>query len=499
MNPKHGGTIRTLLVCAGLSIATLAVYFQVAGFSFVNYDDPLYITENPLAQRGITAEGIRWAFTTGIPGYWHPLTLLSHMLDCQLFGVNAGAHHLVSVMFHVINTLLLFAVLREMTSAFWQSAFVAALFALHPLHVESVAWISERKDVLSTFFLLLTIGAYVRWVKKRSCADHVWMLVFFALGSMAKPMLVTMPVVLLVLDYWPLNRIRHDAPGWRKWLPLVTEKIPLFLLAIGVSALAYLLQQSSAALLEKMSVAARIENATLSYARYLAKTIWPQDLAIPYLLPRQMPTLWILAAAGLLFVLTELAIRQARKRPYLLAGWLWYAVTMLPVIGLIQIGMQAMADRYTYVPLIGIFVAVTWSAHDLAQRGRPQKYLVALMCVVVLMLCAGLSFKQIHYWKNTDTLFAHSVEATKDNYIAHFFWADDLLKRGKLEDAAAHYRVALKILPEFPEAHVGVAASLARLNKRDEAILHLQEALRIRPGFAEAQKSLDALTETSSP
>ncbi len=383
---------REILICLFLVLATLTVYWQVGNYEFVNFDDDKYIIENFHVQKGLTRDSVIWAFTATHVSNWHPLTWLSHMLDFQLYGLNPSGHHLTNVFFHLVNTLLLFLVLKLMTGALWRSGLVAALFAVHPLHVESVVWVAERKDVLSTLFWMLTLWAYLGYTKRPGVKRYLVILLAFALGLMAKPMLVTLPFVLLLLDYWPLKRIElgqsaiglpaasqpstiANKPGAQAFR-LLLEKTPMFVLAAVSSVVTFIVQKSGGAVgaLETYPFKIRMANALLSYVIYLKKMIWPQNLAVFYPHPGQSLPMWQAAGAGLLLVVVSIAvIRAGRRYPYLPVGWLWYVGTLVPVIGLVQVGDQAMADRYTYVSLIGLFIVVAWGVPDVARSWRYGK------------------------------------------------------------------------------------------------------------------------------
>src|SRR5579859_1485415 len=430
---------RPRIVCALLALVTLLVYLPVRHYAFTNYDDSDYVTQNAVVQSGLSWTGIKWAFTTTAANNWHPLTWLSLMLDCQLFGVNAGAEHLVNVVFHTINTALLFLLLLRMTNAFWPSAIIAALFAWHPLHVESVAWVAERKDVLSAFFGLLALQAYVGYVQKRpgagnpepkagtampvpdsrrSTRDYSLALFFFACGLMAKPMLVTLPFVFLLLDYWPLQRVPEFELRWLRWARLVREKCPFFLLAAVSCIVTLLAQQGGVAPLEGDSLHSRVGNAAVAYVKYLFKTVYPVDLAVPYPLPRTTPWEQVAGAMVVLAAISVLVWRMRVSKPYLLTGWLWYLGMLVPVIGLVQVGSQALADRYTYLPLIGVFLGVTFGVVEWVKRLRLKS--TVLMPVVILVLggCLFATARQLCYWQNSEALFAHTIAVTKDNLLA---------------------------------------------------------------------------------
>jgi Flp pilus assembly protein TadD len=505
-----------VLVCLLLLLATLTVYWQVGNYEFVNYDDDKYVTENHHLHKGLTRESVIWTFTATEAANWHPLTWLSHLVDFQLYGLNPPGHHLTNVCFHLVNTLLLFLVLKWMTGTLWRSGFVAALFALHPLHVESVAWVAERKDVLSTLFWMLTLWAYLGYVKRPKGKRYLLIVLPFALGLMAKPMLVTLPFVLLLLDYWPLERIWPGQSGVghpgenhpslvaekvrTKVFRLLVEKSPLFALAAVSSLVTFVVQQGGKAVgtLENFPFNLRMANALLSYVNYIIKMIWPQNLAVFYPHPGQSLPMWQAALAGLLLLVISFAvIRVGRRYPYLLVGWLWYLGTLIPVIGLVQVGGQAMADRYTYVPLIGLFIMVAWGAPDLVRSWRYGKFSLALAGVsllVALMVCASL---QVKHWKNSLTLFEHALRVTENNYLAHLNFGAALADQGNLEEAITHYRRSLQIAPNYAKAHNNLGLALAQQGKNHEATAHYLTALQLNPDYASAHNNLGVvLTRT---
>ena len=497
-----------------LIITTFAVFWQVRNHEFVILDDGKYVTENSHVRDGLTWEGLVWAFTTTHANFWHPLTWISHMLDCELYGLEPAGHHLTNLLIHIANTLLLFLVLERMTGALWPSAFVAAMFALHPLHVESVAWAAERKDVLSTFFYVLTIGSYVRYVEHPGINRYLLVLLTFALGLMAKPMLVTLPFVLLLLDYWPLDRfqfVQQSGNGCAQaqqsvrpnnqkcsFFRLVLEKSPLFVLAAVSCIVAYLAQEQGGALkaLNLFPIEVRIANAVFSYASYIGKTIWPQHLAVFYPHPGMLP-LWQIAGAGLLLVcISLLVIRAAHRSPYLAVGWLWYLGTLVPVIGLVQVGDHAMADRYTYVPLIGLFIMIAWGSCDISKRWRYRRIVLPISTGV--LLCASMISTgfQLRHWQNSTTLFEHALDVTADNTLAHTNLGVVLAGQGKPDEAVFHYTQALRIKPDHLEARINMGVALAAQGKLDEAVAHYSQALHIKPDFAGAHYNLgNALLE----
>jgi len=471
---------RSLLICLILTLAAFAVFYQVHSFKFVNIDDPIYVTKNPNIQGGITFKTIKWAFTTNYACFWHPLTWLSHMLDWQLFGPNAGGHHITNLIFHIANALLLFFVLKRMTDAIWQSAFVAALFALHPLHVESVAWVAERKDVLSTFFWMLTMWAYLRYIKKPSVARYLLTLLVFALGLMAKPMLVTLPFVFLLLDYWPLARISHF--GRQIVYRLVLEKIPFIVLSAVSSVIAFLVQQSGGAVLQliKLDLKLRIYNALISYVKYIGKMIWPARLAFFYTHPGDsISVLYVVLSAVLLLVVTIFVLRFARNHRYLFTGWFWYLCTLLPVIGLVQVGSHGMADRYSYITLTGLFIIIAWGLPDLLRNRPHRKVVLWASSLVVLSTLATLAYLQTRYWKDSMALYQHALNVTNDNYIIHSFMADALIEDGHIEEAIRHNSQALQINPDCVNALNGMGVAFYKMGRIDEAIGYYKRALEI--------------------
>jgi len=483
-----------------LILATLAVFHQLPSHDFINYDDDLFVYENPQVRKGLSKEGFIWAFTSFSPDYWKPLSWLSHMLDCELFGLRPGMHHLTSLLLHVANSVLLLLVLNRMTGALWASSFVAALFALHPLHVESVAWVAERKDVLSAFFWFLTIWAYSRYVERPRSGRYLLVLLLFALGLMAKPMIVTLPFVLLLLDYWPLERMQlysirlksergmTQSPAFR----LVCEKIPLFVLSGATTVLTIIAQRQVGALksIEAYPFEYRIANALVSYISYIGKMVWPHKLGVFYPYPTAIP-LWQSAGAGLLLItVSVLLMRAAANRPYLATGWLWYLVTLLPVIGLVQVGGQAMADRYTYLSLIGLFIIIAWGVPSLLASWRQAKKAIALATAVLLLGFATCSVLQVRHWQNSVSLFRHTDKVTSNNDVAHHHLGIALASQGELEEAMSHYAEALRIKPRERYVHRNLGVALTRQGRHEEAIGHFAEALRIKPDFAEAHNSL---------
>ncbi len=489
-----------LPVFLGLFLLVLAVYWQVGGDAFVNIDDGLYVTDNPMVLRGVTSEGVSWAFSTFHAANWHPLTWLSHMLDVTLFGPSPGWHHRVNVLLHLLNTELLFFVLWGMTGGLWQSAFVAALFGVHPLHVESVAWVAERKDVLSTFFWISTMGAYLRYVRRPGAGRYAAVMVLFALGLMSKPMLVTLPFVLLLLDVWPLARLAQEGPAKpRPAQPpgatlqrLVLEKVPLLLMSAASCAVTYVAQARSATVssLDNLPFASRIANASASSVTYLWQTLWPSGLAVFYPHPETMsaalPAWRIAGSILLLCALSLLALRQARRRPFLAAGWFWYLGTLVPVIGLVQVGAQAHADRYTYLPLIGIFVAVAWGVPALVPERRFRRLALGTAAGVTLAALSAAAWVQAGYWRNSVTLFSRATAASRGNWFALNQLGLAYGDNGQNDRAISFYIESLRLRPAYPEAWNNLGHTYDKLGRDGEAVACYREALRIRPDFAEA-------------
>jgi Tfp pilus assembly protein PilF len=500
---------RKTFICLVLITVTLAVFWQVSNHEFVNFDDDDYVSENPHVQSVLSRQAIIWAFTATRAANWHPLTWLSHMIDCQLYGLNPSGHHLTNVLFHLVNTLLLFLLLNRITGASWRSGFVAALFAVHPLHVESVAWVAERKDVLSTLFWLLTMWAYIYYVEKPRLHRYLLTLLTFALGLMAKPMLVTLPVVLLFLDYWPLKRFEigqsasglpaasqpstiAEKPGAQAFR-LLLEKTPLFVLAAVSAFVTFVVQKSGGAVgaLEVYPIKIRVANALVSYVSYMVKMIWPQNLAVFYPHPGQSLPMWQAAAAGLLLLLISIAvIRAGRRQPYLPVGWLWYLGTLVPVIGLVQVGAQAMADRYTYVPLIGLFIMAAWGVPELLAKYRFQRTVLATLATILLVTPTLVSKRQVRHWQNSLTLFQHAVEVTADNYVAHDSLGNALAQQGMLDQAIVHYRESLRIKPNLVNTHNNLGVALLQQGEINRAMAQYYQALRLKPDSAETHNNL---------
>jgi protein O-mannosyl-transferase len=491
-----------VFVYFALILSTLLVFAAVRNSDFARYDDNDYVCENPHVLSGLTQDSIIWAFTTNCSANWHPLTWLSHMLDCQLFGKNPGRMRLMNLFLHLANTLLLFAILKKMTTALWPSAFVAAAFALHPMHVESVAWIAERKDVLSTLFLLLTLAAYVSYVRRRGLIRYVLTLLLFALGLLAKPMLVTLPFLLLLLDYWPLNRfsiadcrLSIDISKNRKSLKLLIEKIPFLVLAAVSSVITFLAQRSSGAMagIDILPLKDRIANAFLSYARYTGKLFWPQNLAVFYPFDANSFAFWQVAMCVLLLIMIFiLVIRFGRNRKYLPVGWFWFVGTLVPVIGLVQVGGQAYADRYTYIPYIGLFIMLAWGLPELLLRWRYRKIALGMAATLALSASGIAANAQVSYWNNSITLFSHAIEVTHNNAVAHNNLGNAYLDLGRYQHAIESYKQAIKIRPDYAEAHYNLGCACVKLGRYQDAIEAYEQAIRIKPDFAEAHCGLGA-------
>ena len=502
------GRTQTIVIYLFLAAISLVVFGQTIRYDFVNFDDDLYVYNSPAIQAGLTAQGIALAFTSQHARNWHPLATLSHMLDCQLYGLKPGGHHATNVILHIITVLLLFRVLREMTGAVWKSAIVAALFAVHPLHVESVAWVSERKDVLSAMFFLLMLGAYVRYARGPSMTRYLLVAVLFAAGLMSKPMLVSVPAILLLLDYWPLRRFEQPSsttgktkivnsgnqPCTRQRLFL--EKIPLFVLAGGSCVATFVLQKRATGAIPPLPFLWRVENAFVSYMIYVWKTLWPTHLAVFYPHPNNTLPIWVvILAMMLLLAITVSAIVFRNKRPYVFTGWSWYLVMLMPVIGLIQVGEQGHADRYTYLPHIGLFLLAVWFAADVAAVRESRSRFATATAAVIILALASAAFIQASYWRNSETLWTHALDVTSDNDVAHNNLGYLRVDQGELDKAIAHFEAALEIRSRKLDPHYDVgsafvqmnlADALARKGQPDEALVHYEEAIRLQPNYANA-------------
>ncbi len=470
---------------AALALATFAVFWPVLGHDFINYDDEVYVTANPHVRGGLSPAGLRWAWTTAHASNWHPLTWISHMLDVELYGLDPAGHHGSGVVLHAAATITLFLLLGSITGSTWRSAAVAALFAIHPLHVQSVAWVAERKDVLSGLLWFLTTAAYVAWTRRPGRWRYGLLLLTFALGLSAKPVLVTLPFTLLLLDRWPLGRwsAGERAAAW----PRVREKLPLFALAAASAAITFLAQRAGAAVLAGRPLSERVANAVVAYATYLWKTVWPTGLAVFYPYPEAGPPAWkVLAALALLAAISGVAWRWRRRRPYLLFGWLWYLGTLVPMIGLVQVGKQALADRYTYLPLVGVFVAVVWGLGELATagRGRAGRWGPAVALALVVVLFGVAARGEVGHWRDSETLFARALAVTRGNAVAHANLGAALDARGQTREALEHYRRALTIDPALTSVRVALARLTAVEGDPEEALALCEQALSARPDDA---------------
>jgi len=478
---------------------TVVAYSRVGTFEFTNCDDPDYVVQNNIVHRGVTLEGVKWAFSTGFMGNWHPLTWVSHMLDCQLFGLDAGAHHITSVAIHCLNGVLLLWVLFRFTGALERSAFVAGLFALHPLHVESVAWISERKDVLSTLFWLLTMWSYLRYVERRSAWRYLAVMLWFVLGLMCKPMLVTLPFVLLLLDYWPLGRARTPL----EWRRVIIEKAPLFILTVASCVITFAVQEQGGAIgsMEKFSWGTRIGTALIGCVAYVGKALLPDNLAVFYPHPGAWPLWQVAGAAIVITLITVVALALTRCAPYLIVGWLWFVGTLVPVSGVVQVGEQAYADRYTYIPLIGFFMAIVWGIADVTLRFRWPIRAVRVLGILGLGVCAVITTAQVRHWRNSEALFGRAIRVTENNHIGHYNLGQALTMEGRHMEAMEHYLAAVAIKPDYDLAHNNLGVAYVAKGEMGLAAYHYQEALRLNPtncdmrfNVAVAQSRLGQLT-----
>lgn len=495
---KTSGSIRAIALI--LLAAVIMLYARTFGNGFILYDDPDYITANDTVTAGITLQGIRWAFTTFTAGNWHPLTWLSHMLDVQLFGLDPSWHHATSAALHSSTTLLLFLLLQRLTGHQWRSAVVAALFAVHPLHVESVAWAAERKDVLSGFFWVLTLYCHTRYASgKRGWYPAA--LGSFALGLMAKPMLVTLPLIMLLLDLWPLGRYRPPldkaSAGGLTAPQLIREKLPFAGLSLASAVVTLFAQHAGGAIktFQAVPVPFRIENALVSLTRYIGALFLPGDLAVLYPLPAAYPLWQVAGSAVILLAVTIAAIRVRHRFPYLAVGWFWFIIALLPVIGLVQVGVQALADRYTYLPSIGLFISVVWGISDLLSRWSLPPLIRAVPAGTALAALSLITWQQTGYWRDSITLYRHTLEVTTGNYVIHNNLGSALASSWQLEPAIAEFREALRIWPGYAEAHYNLGMAYAMSGAADSAAAELREALRLSPGHIKARHFLGKVQE----
>jgi tetratricopeptide (TPR) repeat protein len=475
-----------VLVLAGV---TLVTYWSVTAHGFINYDDPEYVTANPHVQGGLTWSNFVWALTSSAASNWHPVTWLTHMIDAELWGLNPAGHHLTNLLLHLINVLLLFLLLFRMTNALWPCAAAAALFAVHPLNVQSVAWVAERKNVLSTLFWLLTLIAYCRYVQKPGKKRYLITAGFLILGLMSKPMLVTLPFVLLLMDYWPLGRFTADR------MRCVVEKIPLLALAAASIFMTVIAQHAGGAVasMEALPLGLRLENALVSYVKYIYLMLWPVPLAIFYPHPRAALSLWPVAGAALFLLgITVLVFWKGRHFPYLVLGWLWYLGTLIPVIGILQVGDQAIADRYAYVPLIGLFIIVAWGAADWASRKAGRRRGISWAAISVVAVLAIASWHQLTYWESSLSIFQRALALTGNNYVAHHNVGVALFEAGQVDAAIDHFQTSIQISPKA-ETQFSLAVALEQKSRSSEAMSHYQESLRINPNYFMAHVNLGSL------
>ena len=481
-----------LLAAAGIAFLTVLTFWQVRTFDFVNYDDYKFVVENPHVTGGFTSENVRWAWQHPYSATGGPLTWMSHMADVELFGLSAGGAHLVNLVLHALSAVILLGVFRAMTGSLWRSAFVAALFAVHPLHVESVAWIAERKDVLSGLFWFASIGGYSWYVRKPGPARYAAVAVLFALGLLSKPMVATLPFVLLLLDVWPLQRIPLTREGRTRFAALLVEKLPLIALAVVAMLLTLAAQEEIGAVssTDVISLRMRMANAVVSYVAYLGKTIWPVGLVPYYPYPLTIPIVTVILCAAVLAALTAGALALARRAPFVAVGWFWYVGTLVPVIGIVQVGGHAMADRFTYLPLTGIFIAVVWGVEVLARWSAATRRLAAASGVLVVLLCAAAAHAQSRHWRDGLALWEHTVSVDPGNARAQSNLGVALGGRHRDEEAIRAYRAAIRVEPGVPQTHHNLGLALEAVGRRNEAIEQYAEAVRLDPDYAKAHMQL---------
>ena len=487
-----------VLIYIALIVITLGVYMQVGNHPFVNIDDYGYVVNNPHVAKGVTGKNIIWAFTSLDQGNWHPITWLSHMADVQFHGMNPSGHHITNVFIHTLSTLLLLCLLLRLTGALWQSTFVATLFALHPLHVESVAWVAERKDVLSGCFFFITLIFYSEFVAKRKKGLYLISLFSFVCGLMSKPMLVTLPIVMLLLDFWPLDRYPNEEQGrtlkqqLNRVMTLIKEKIPFFACSAFSGAVTIYAQHKGGAMsgLHLMPLQFRIENYLIACVKYISKTLWPHDLAVYYPMPLYFSLWQVIGSLLVLTLLSAATVLAKRRHPYLVVGWFWFLATLVPVIGIIQVGNQSMADRYTYIPIIGLFIMVAWGVQDMTSGLQHRRSMLALLAGSIIIASAALTWQQLGYWRNSTSLFQHTLQVTTSNASIHSMLGGTLDNEGDLDAAIHEYLEALRISPGLIRAHNNLGLALAKKGYLDEAIKEFQEELRINPNATFAHVNL---------
>ena len=481
-----------IAVCVCLAVVTWVVFAQTLRYDFVNYDDPQYVYQNARISSGINFANVAWAFSHIHSENWHPLTTITHMLDCQLHGLNAGWHHFTNVLLHCLAVVLLFVALERMTGALWRSAFVSAVFAVHPLHVESVAWIAERKDVLSAFFFMLTLVAYLYYTRSPSVGRYLTVALAVVLGLMSKPMLVTLPFVLLLLDYWPLGRFKARRSNTRRRvLQLVLEKIPLIALSAVSSIVTFLAQRGAIGWTEQLPVPARISNALVAYVVYIRQMFWPAGLAVFYPHPESRLPVWEISLALIVLVgITAAAFVFRKQAPYFVTGWLWYLGMLVPVIGLVQVGWQGHADRYTYLPQIGLYIAVTWAVADLIRSWRFQRMALGVAALIVVSALSWRGWLQTSYWRDSETLFTHALAVTSNNDVALNNLGIIFLDKGQLDDAISKLEAAIDLRPENAPAHDNLAKALLKKGQVTEAMVHYRKFLELEPANVEARNTL---------
>ena len=483
------------IICISLVVIILAVYLQTGNHEFLGYDDPAYVTGNPHVSSGITGNNIRWAFTSVDEYNWHPITWVSHMTDVQLFGMNPRGHHLGNVMFHSVASVLLLVLLFRTTGSLWQSSFVAALFALHPLHVESVAWVAERKDVLSALFWFLTLLLYAEYAAKKTTARYLSVLLSFVLGLMSKPMLVSLPLVMLLMDYWPLNRFGHEHVRTQlsgRVMALIKEKIPFFACSILSGIITIYAQHNGGATrgLDEIPFVLRMENALIAYVKYIINTFWPHDLAVLYPIPSSYPLWQVICSLLVLLLLSVAVIRFGRRFPYLPVGWFWFVITLIPVIGLLQVGSQSMADRYMYIPMTGILIMVAWGTPDLLKKLQHRETILALLVGAVIVASVALTWHQLGYWKDSITLYRHTLHVTRGNFLIHDNLGIELVESGDLDAGMQELHEALRINPNLASGHFNLGIAFDRKGDLDSAIHEYQESLRIAPKAKKVHNNL---------